>query len=152
MSIMDLLEEEYGLLAQMAEALKKENKALINDDTASLEKIVNAKEKLNDSFEKIEDQRICGYGNSSISSIIMQLEESGRIEEARELNMMGMDMKQKAEDIKQLNETNSLLIRQSLSYVKSIINILLPVRNKLYSQSGEINIDAQQKNMLDISI
>lgn len=152
MSLIDLLKEEQGLVSQMLEALKRENKALINDDISSLNEAVKAFERLNNSVLKIEQERINSFGGSNITDIILRLQREGKFEEAHEIEIIGRDMREKTNNIEQLNQNNDLLIRQSLSYVRSMINILSPEENKLYSPSGEISSEAPSKNVLDISI
>lgn len=151
MKLIDLLKDEQGILSQLLQILKNENTALVKDDISSLNKIVRAKEALNNSILKIESCRVSDFGNLSISSIVGKLESEGKLQEACEIDSIGTDMKEKIFNIKQLNETNQLLIRQSLNYVRSMIDVLSP-KNKLYNPSGEINSNVQQKSTLDISI
>lgn len=152
MRLMDLLKYEQELLSQLMQTLKEENKALVDDDIPSLNKIVKTKETLSNSVRAIESQRISGYGDINLSSIVFKLESEGKTQEAHEIDSIGTDMQDKIFKIKEQNETNQLLIRQSLNYVKTMMNILCPKKNKLYNPSGEIKSDIEQRSTLDISI
>lgn len=152
MNLVDLIRKEHDLLCRMGKMLEKENTALVNDDIASLAEIVRGKEKLNDSIRELERKRTGICGSLSLREIARHLKRVGKDEEADEVDALRADMKGRISDIKRLNDTNSLLLRLSLSYVKSVLNILSPGKNMMYNHSGEISGDVRKNNALDISI
>lgn len=148
MDILNALREEKRLLLEMLDTLEEEKTALINNDTEKIQKALKNKEDLKSRIDDIEKVRIDKYGTQRLKEILPGLGSS----EKEEAEKLGSDMAEIVYKIQQTNETNRMLIKQSLSYVKLLMNILLPQKVTVYGQTGQVQGGAQNTSILNKSV
>lgn len=148
MDILYALREEKELLRQMLDTLEEEKKALIKNDVEKIQKMLEIKEDLKGRIDEIEKARIEGYGTQRLKEILPVLENGER----KEAEALGSEMMGIVSDIRQENETNRMLLKQSLSYVKMYMNMLLPQKVTVYGSSGQIQGGTQNTSILNESV
>lgn len=148
MSIIDTLCIEKGLLFELLNTLKAEKEMLINDNIEELSKIVKTKEELKKQIEDIEKIRLEKYDSKSLKEILPTLQGSER-DQAQKL---GEEMENLVSLIQEINDTNDLLIKQSLSYVRSLINIMSPRKVTVYNPAGQVQDSVPGSSMFNKSV
>jgi len=148
MDIIDVLREERNLLIEMLETLKTEKELLIKDDIKELEKVLKAKEELKSRIGEVEKTRIDLCGCYKLKEMFFNIKETDR-QEAEEI---GKDMENIILGIHETNETNRLLIKQSLNYIRSIINAISPRKPMVYRPTGKMEDGSKVSSILNKSV
>ncbi|SMB93884.1 FlgN protein [Thermanaeromonas toyohensis ToBE] len=106
------LSRELDILLKVRELCLKEQEFLRRDDLTGIKETVKAQEELLKELATLEKER--------------RLWEEAREAKAQEEGVLELRQKMEAcaRDIKEINETNMLLIRQSLAYAKKIMGLL----------------------------
>ena len=148
MNIIDTLCIEKGLLFELLNTLKAEKEMLINDNIEELSKIVKTKEELKTRIEDIEKMRLEKWGSKSLKEVRSTLQGSER-DQAQKL---GEELESLVSLIQEMNDTNDLLIKQSLSYVRSLINIMSPRKVTVYNTAGQVQDSVPGSSMFNKSV
>jgi hypothetical protein len=148
MEILKILNEEKGLLLDMVDALKIERRALINDDIKNLESAVKSKEELKNKIDAIEEIRIKRCGSKKLKEILSLFEG----DERKEAEDIGKEMEDAVFKIREINNTNRLLINQSLNYIRAVMNTLTPPNVKSYNSSGSVSGSGSSNGIFDTSV
>jgi flagellar biosynthesis/type III secretory pathway chaperone len=148
MDILEMLRMEKGLMLEMLESLRSEKEALIGDDIDRLVEASRSKEQLRQKIEEIEKSRISKYSNARLSVLLDSIDEESRLE-AEEL---GKEMENMIFGIQEINNTNRLLIKQSLNYIRSVINAVSPARAATYKPTGQLQDGAASIGILNKSV
>ncbi|MGE5484582.1 MAG: flagellar protein FlgN [Ignavibacteriales bacterium] len=139
------LEQEAEAYADLVKLGKKKQEALIKGAISDLEKVVKAEQVVISRTGRIEENR--WRLQQEVSSIInkpaSEINLSDMISMAdsanRESLLASRDSIQKSiEQICELNDANSELINQSLSYVNFMLNALASRMKVAYDQEGEM--------------
>lgn len=147
MEILEILYKEKGLLMEMLDTLKTEKQVLINDDVKKLEEIVKKEEELKSQIDSIEKLRIEKCGNKRLKDILPLFKGSER----EEIEALGREIENAVSGIQEINNINSLLIKQSLNYIRSVMNMLTPKGVKVYNSTGTVNGSASSSGIFDTS-
>ncbi|MGE5542086.1 MAG: flagellar protein FlgN [Bacillota bacterium] len=139
------LEQEAEAYADLVKLGKKKQEALIKGAISDLEKVVKAEQVVISRTGRIEENR--WKLQQEVSSIInkpaSEINLSDMISMAdpanRESLLSSRDSIQRSiEQICELNDANSELINQSLSYVNFMLNALASRMKVAYDQEGEM--------------
>ncbi|WP_027307550.1 flagellar export chaperone FlgN [Caloramator sp. ALD01] len=140
--IKEILTSELNLLKNFEILLEDERKILLNSEASKLPTIIEEKKNLALELSKLERKRkeICGSktANDLISEGIIEQE---LIEEIIKLT----------ETVKEKNELNSLLTKQSLAYIKMYTN-LLSNENKIVTYKGTGKVDESLQSIFNTTI
>ena len=149
MNILDMIKAENEMLFEMINTLRFEKDALISDNIESLQKAVINKEKLKSHIGEIEKIRIEIYGLKSLKEILPDLSEEDRAI----AQSLGIDMERLVSDVQEMNLINENLIKQSLNYVKFVLNVMSPHKVSVYGSSGRaLNHDGESSRVINKSI
>lgn len=138
MNIVDKLKEEKELLEELLDILKKEKDALMKDDVVAVDELSKRKLDINEKFMAIEKQRELICNGKALKDIIIGLDQREKIEAEN----IKADIEKLVYSISEHNETNNLLIKQTLNYIRAMINIVAPPKASVYSQTGKVNASA----------
>lgn len=148
MDILGVLREEKELLVKMLHILNKEKDILIKNDVVELEKVAEEKEELKKIIDQVEDRRHNLCGGRRLKDILPELDAKDR----EDIENTGIEMEKLVHDIQEANNTNSLLLKQSLSYIRTVVNLITPVKPSTYGADGRVEDGKAKINMLDKSV
>lgn len=148
MDLTSTLREEKQILTEIVKIMKQEKEALIKDNINALEEITRAKEEMKRRLDSIEKDRIKFYGHVGLKEILPGLKENER----EEAQAIGEDMAALVLEISELNDTNYLLIAQSLSYARGMINALSPEKPMVYNPTGKMQDTGLKSGILNKSV
>jgi flagellar biosynthesis/type III secretory pathway chaperone len=123
--LIEVLEKEFSLCAQLVELLQREKEVIVSLDPKALEVLLSEKETItakikacDESREKILDA--LGFRNRTISEV------AGRAEGSHGERLRDIASKFTAiiHSISELNRFNSILIEKSLYYIKTSYSFL----------------------------
>ncbi len=132
-----LLKRQEGLLRRLAALLREEKEVLIREDGKRLMEIVAIKESLQDELEATEVFRKEQWGKHSIGEIAGRLDKKN----GGKLIERGKGISVLINEIKELQETNMMLTRQSAAYSQKLMDILQRTVRKsgiTYGQNGAV--------------
>ncbi len=165
---------EAGLIGQLAEILNQENEIydtlskisnnktnlIIEGKVNELENIVKIEQTLVIKISKLEDQRekivgkLCAeLGQKPEDVTISGLAEQLSKKEAAELKACQEKMVKNIEELKNTNELNSKLIKNSLEYIDFSINMMTSIDTftNSYGSSGNTG-DTKKRNLFDVKL
>lgn len=148
MDLLKMLTNEKNLLIEMLETLKLEKQILINDDINGLKEVTEKKGKLASSIDNCEKARIAQYGNATLKELTLKLDGK----KSEEAEALGRDIKSAVYEIQQLNDLNCQLMKQSLNYIRAVMNLVSPPKVSVYNSSGNVNNKPSASGMLDRNI
>jgi flagellar biosynthesis/type III secretory pathway chaperone len=137
MELITLLNQQNKILTNLLDCLKKEKEALIQEDAQALLKIIEEKKRHMNLLEQVEQKREETFPGINLT----KLRETGLLTE--DLEAAGKELKALVESVKELQETNHLLTRQSLIYVNKMISLIKGSQTPTYNEEGKIG---DQKN------
>ncbi len=132
-----LLKEQESILGQLADLLMEEREVLICEDGRRLVELVALKENLQADLESTETRRKENWGDCSLKEMAGRLDE----EKADRLMEIGEVVKSHMNEIKELQETNMMLTRQSVAYSQRLMGILqqtVRMSGITYGQNGAV--------------
>lgn len=147
MEILEILYKEKELLVEMLDTLKTEKQVLINDDVKKLEETVKKKEELKSRIDCIEKLRIEKCGSRKLKDILPLF----KAKEREEIEVLGREIENAVFGIQEINNVNRLLIKQSLNYIRAVMNMLTPQGVKVYNSAGTVNGSASSSGIFDTS-
>ncbi|WDC83919.1 flagellar protein FlgN [Caloramator sp. mosi_1] len=140
--IKEILISELNILKQFEALLEDERKVLLNNESSKLLYIIEEKKNLALELSKLERKRKDIYGNKTANDLINEgLVDEEFIDEFTRLT----------EIIKEKNELNALLTKQSLSYIKMYTN-LLSKDNKIVTYKGTGKVDESVQSIFNTTI
>lgn len=143
MDIKDIIGFESQILLELSEILDKEKEVLIKDKANELPELVEQKKLIAKKISLLENKRQELYGSKKVDEFVVE----GIIsrEKAEELKKL-------TEDIKEKNETNLMLTKQSIGYIRTITNALNPNQKVVtYGNSGKIG-DGTSSNLFTTKV
>lgn len=148
MNLLDTLKTEKGLLDNMLNILAEEKNVLIKNDIEGIYQIAMKKEELKRRIEEIEKYRIEVWGNAKLKELISLLD----IGEREEAEAVGEALERVVQEIQNANDTNTLLVKQSLDYARMMINTINPPKLSVYGQNGRVESSREVTGRLNTSI
>ncbi|HHY81570.1 MAG TPA: flagellar protein FlgN [Clostridiales bacterium] len=146
MELITLLLQQNKVLKSILTCLEKEKQALIQEDAKTLLEIIEEKKCHMNLLEQVEKKREKTWPGISLS----KLEKAGLL--TPELKAAGEEMKHLVKSIKDLQETNQLLTRQSLMYANKMISILKGSQKSTYDAKGKLEEQEVKNAFLNQSI
>lgn len=134
MEILEILSTEKGLLYEMLNTLMAEKEVLINDNIEGIHRTTSSIEELKIRLSDIEKTRMTKLGSKRLKDILPELDENDRVT----AEALGREMEDMVFKIQEINDTNKLLVKQSLNYVKSVINLVSPGKVTVYNPAGSV--------------
>lgn len=117
MTIKEILIKLLDNLKEMSITLDSEKEILMKDEASKLSSIVDKKKCLAGNIAVLEDERQKQFGNVKAEDMISEkLIDKKDIDELKEL----------IKDIKEKNELNMMLTKQSLNYIRVVKNAINP--------------------------
>lgn len=132
-----MLKRQEKLLGRLAALLREEKEVLIREDGKRLVGIVSAKRSLQDQLESMEEARKIEWGDLSLGQMAGRLDRKS----GERLIERGRSISAAIKEIKDLQETNMMLTRQSASYSQKMLEILQTAVRKsgiTYGQNGAV--------------
>lgn len=148
MELIKILSEEKELLIKMLDILKAEKQILINEDIKGLEEINKKKEELKSKIEEAEKIRIKECKGMKLKDMLMAFEGKER----EELERLGKEIEDLVYNIQNINEINQQLIKQSLNYIKTVLQLLSQPKVKIYNPTGRLNENNASSGVIDRSV
>lgn len=128
MELKAILQEEVNTVTNLLNLLEEQHGYLVNQEVFNLDRIIPEMELASKQVATVENKRRKLTGNKAMSSII---EEFKDIElEALHNKILGLLSETQVQ-----KESNDLLIKQSLSYTNSMLNMLKP-RKEVNTYNG----------------
>lgn len=146
--MLNILNAEKELLVGMLDALTVEKEALIKNNVEELQRATASKEEIKRKLDNLEKVRMEKWGSNRLSELIPLMDGYER-EEAVKIKK---DMENMVFGIQELNNTNRMLLRQSLNYVRTIVNILSPADVTIYNPSGRAQNTITSSGLLNKSV
>ncbi|GAE87773.1 flagellar protein FlgN [Acetivibrio straminisolvens] len=158
--LMDILLQESKIYEDILEISKNKTDVIVKGKVNELESITNLEQSLIFKIAKLEESRenlvseisgILGINSSDIT--ISELEKHVDQKQAERLKEYKEHMSSIIAEIKDINEINSRLIKNSIDFIDFSINILAGANSEgnNYSKAGQIN-DSKKKAYFDIKL
>lgn len=148
MDILGVLKEEKELLVKMLDILNKEKDILIKNDVTALQRVVEEKEELKKVIDEVENKRFNICGGRKLKDMLPELDGKVR----GDIEKTAGEMEKIVFNIQEANNTNSLLLKQSLNYIRAVVNLLSPAQSSVYGANGRIGEGGVKVNRLDKSV
>ncbi|HOM01326.1 MAG TPA: flagellar protein FlgN [Acetivibrio sp.] len=158
--LMDVLSQESKIYEDILEISKNKTDVIVKGKVSELESITNLEQSLIFKIGKLEESRenivseisdAIGINPSEIT--MSELEKHVDENQAERLRDYKKHMSSIIEEIRDINEINSKLIKNSIDFIDFSINILTSInaQGNNYSKEGQIN-DGKKKNYFDIKL
>lgn len=143
MEIGDIIRTHMEVLSELNTLLDYEKEVLIKDDAKELYGILDKKKLITQKIAFIEKKRQEMYGEKTAQELADDgLISKGKVDELIKLT----------EDIKEKNETNLILTRQSIYYIKMITQAITPNQRVVtYGNNGSLE-DGKSKNVFSTTV
>jgi len=140
--LLEILSIQNRLIETLISLGQEETRALLNDDWASLQEIT---ERQNQTAGELEEAENLRHRTFALLAAERELPATAKLTEiiegetvsGEELRQLGQLLAANVLRLKDLNETNALLLRQSLVYVQKMLN-LITVNNQTYGSGGSV--------------
>ncbi len=136
MNIEEILSNQLVILKELDEILELEKEVLINNDGQKLIEIVETKAQLVEDLENIESQRVELYGHTKIDEIKTPFSQKGHV------LLLGKELKTIHLSIKEKQEINFILTKQSIAYQNTMFGIIqnqIKRSGNVYGRDGKID-------------
>lgn len=128
----EIIRQEKAAVEIQLALLDKQNSLIMKNDPIKLEVIVDEIKSANKDIAEHEVAKRQLLGGKNFKEFVF---ESGD----KELEELFREMRKKVDLLRLQNETNSLLIKQQLSYTNRMLTILNPNREaKVYNSYGKV--------------
>lgn len=115
-----VLQAELEIVEELLTVCRREQEALVADDVQTLQAAVEKKAGLARKLAALEEER----QQAMAQEATFAGDATQGLEEVRRL------LQQKVQELKEVNETNRMLARQSLAYTRKVLELLLPEDEK----------------------
>ena len=131
MTLKEIVNKLSDNLREMNETLDKEKEILMKDKASELSDIIEKKKFLAKNIAVLENERQKQFGNKKVEELI-----SEKIIDRKDID----DLKENIKTIKEKNELNMMLTKQSLNYIRVIKNAINPNQPVVtYKTNGKID-------------
>lgn len=147
----NLIQLQTDLLTRLKNLLEEEKAVLIQEDGRRLAEIVCLKEGLQTQLADSENRRKEIWGDAGLKEKASELGGA----EGRELLVQGEALRELAHETRELQETNSMLTRQSEAYGNRLMSILQQAARKngvTYGKGGTVTSQQGVKASMDRSV
>jgi flagellar biosynthesis/type III secretory pathway chaperone len=153
-----IFKQHTAVLNDLHERLQEEREALVKDDTAALVKAVEKKAGCADQLEKFEKIRLEKYADVALSTLEEAFKEGYEDEEEKVLAAALKEqmhfLQSQSEALWREQETNTMLIQQSMAYADMLMRTLQDIVKKTgtYGKDGKIDQSPSVQAGLDRSV
>jgi len=142
MEAKDIIFKLIDTLNEYNSLLDIEKEALIKDDGKTIAKLLEKKKEIALTLSYLEKKRQEVLNQKSLDDLVNE-------------KIISKDAAKELKDIvniiKEKNETNIILTKQSLSYIRMMNNLLSPSQNVIYQKSGKVD-SKPQSNIFNATI
>ncbi|QCX32376.1 flagellar protein FlgN [Caloramator sp. E03] len=130
MDINEIVKKQIEILLSLDSLLDVEKDVLIKDKASELPKIIEEKKEIARKIVEIEKIRISIYKEKTAEELVTEgILDKDKVDKLKSI----------VKSIKEKEETNMVLTKQSLNYIKMITSALNPNKNVItYGNSGKI--------------
>ncbi len=149
MNIEEILSNQLVILKQLDEILEQEKEVLISNEGQRLIEIVEKKTELVETLETIEKHRVEIYGHTKIDEIKTPLNTKGHV------LLLGKELKTIHQSIKEKQEINFILTKQSIAYQNTLFEIIqnqMKRSGNVYGRDGKIDQQTQLNTSINKSV
>lgn len=141
-TLITLLSRQNQLTQSLIQVGQEETEALKQNNLDMLTRLTRQRAELSHSLLEAERERV-----GVVTEIASALDLSGEITVSRilehspsagELQTVAQSLRENCRYLQEINETNKLLIRQSLGYVNKLLQYLAPEDQLVYNSSGQV--------------
>lgn len=146
-SLQAVLEQQNLLVLDLLRLGEEELEALKTDNLPALQEVIVKQQSLSESLAKLEQERLelqaylVKEAQLPEAFTLKDLAESG-IPGSQEIVSLGKTLADNYEKLRELNETNNLLIRQSLSLINKMLSIFAPQNGTTYGRTGQVSANS----------
>ncbi|HBA02807.1 MAG TPA: flagellar protein FlgN [Clostridium sp.] len=127
-----ILEEEFDSVKELLSTLEEQHSLLVFQDVFKLESIIERIDQCSRNLARCEGKRRALVGQQLMSKLVENIDDE-------ELTVVYDDLVRELNLLMVQKETNELLIRQSLSYTNSIMDMISPRKETLtYNGYGKM--------------
>ncbi len=145
-----ILEEEYLLYKELVDLFKKEKEAIMDDNIDLLNKLVIEEEEKASKIRFLEEGRmeIVSHNKAlpKLDDVIRELSPS----EQEKFSVLKKGLFEAINELRNLKETNELLINRTLKYLRFYIELLSKETGSfVYREDGILDFNKENMNKLD---
>ena len=127
-----VIRKEMGAVEKQLELLDKQNSLIMKNDAIKIEMVAEEIKVANRDIAEFEVEKRKLLNGQNFKEVIFQSGDA-------ELENLFREMRKKVDLLRLQNETNSMLIKQQLSYTNRMLMILNPNREaKIYNSYGNM--------------
>ncbi|SEF99902.1 FlgN protein [Caloramator fervidus] len=142
MEAKDIIFKLLDVLKEYNKLLDIEKEALLKDDGKAIAKLLEKKREIALVLSSLEKKRQEILGEKRLDDLVNEKIISEDI---------ARNLKEIVDIVKEKNETNAILTKQSLSYIRMMNNLLSPSQNVVYKKSGKVD-SSPQNNIFNATI
>ncbi|EQB88540.1 flagellar biosynthesis/type III secretory pathway chaperone [Clostridium punense] len=127
-----VLKQEINIVNNLLDLLEEQHSYLVNQEVFNLDSIISKIEVVGKALAKEETKRRTLLNDKTMSSLLLEFGEDTELEELYKglLTLL--------ENVKTQKDSNDLIIKQTLSYTNSMLNMLKPRKeNNTYNVNGK---------------
>ncbi|HHU31889.1 MAG: flagellar protein FlgN [Zhaonellaceae bacterium] len=146
-SLQSILERQNHLVLELLRLGEEELEALKTDDLQALQEVIKDQQSLGESLAKLEQERLelqdylAQKYNMPKGFTLKELAES-QVPGSQEIMPLGQTLADNYSKLQELNETNNLLIRQSLSLINKMLSVFSQQSGATYGPSGQVSANS----------
>jgi flagellar biosynthesis/type III secretory pathway chaperone len=148
MNIINMLTSQKEVLTSLLEILNKERDALIHEDIDDIVEFQEKKIELKQKIDDIEENRQEIYGDKRLKEILESMKGQNR----QKAEKLGSEVEELAAEIIKINDINDMLVRQSLDYIRTMIDFLTPKKVTVYKSTGKVDSSAAPSSVINKSV
>ncbi len=149
MDIQDTLTQQREILLKIKNAVMDEKQALIKNDGEALSEILKTKTALTEELDEIKRAYISEYGEVKVSEMDFPGGQKAQIQKRIS------DIKELHKEIREHQEINLILTRQSMAYQNTMMHIIQQAIKKsgsIYGENGKVESNEKVKTLIDQSV
>lgn len=143
-SLQSILERQNQLVLELLRLGEKELEALKADDLQTLQEVIREQQSYGETLAKLEHERL---DLQVFLAKEYDLPEGFSLRDLKEAKAPGSEkimpigetLADNYSKLRELNETNNLLIRQSLSLINKMLSVFAPRNRTTYGPSGQVS-------------
>lgn len=143
---MVVLKRERTIIDEMVELAQKETEVLRKDDIQGLVELSDSQQQISTELAGLEQERrqleirlAAIYCPDIKEATVSGLMRCAGQNIPKGFHKLVDGLKKSYQQLQTANDTNKLLIRQSLSYINKMVSVLLPSQETTYKQSGTVS-------------
>lgn len=140
--LLKLMNQQSNFIAELRNLANQQLLALQQDDLDEITSITGQQEYIGRKIAELEEQRqqlirnysgLVGFEIKHLSN----LQQNVSSRDWDEIQTLKDEIIDRSQEIKQTNELNTLLLKQSLKYTEKILHIFHPNKSSIYGKSGD---------------